>query len=382
MKELIHAVFAASLMAVAAGTAGAQQQQSRTPLEKRAVGPGESVESAVRGEAAYPAITIHNYAPFGFIAHASFEACDSQTIDVSPATYDKAGNVTPGKAEENVKGGTACMVHNIVVQPNPAAKVGVITDYRSTGTTYREYYFLPTTEQEVIGAGIDWQLFSAHEANIPDQGTTGKSPGFVITNKTKWPVAVSLSQVGCLYHDALRPGQSMNRTTGAVWFTVTAQIVPDGVDPNTDLACAIPVVEVVADVLEAALTAGAVSWAGLTAAAVEESVGPAAAYLIPTSAISSATTAGAKGILMSQYPALIANLFRNRTDQLMSQYAGPPWPIRCDQKPTYEITGGWGATGYRADGFWIDPGSPLTITKTNSCGDVPLPTDWTGSLLP
>jgi len=64
------------------------------------------------------------------------------------------------------------------------------------------------------------------------------------------------------------------------------------------------------------------------------------------------------------------DLDANSAAQLRGQYAGPDWPFRCDQKPTYEITGGWGLPGKDAAGnYAIDRGTAMKITKTNGCGN-------------
>lgn len=350
----------------------AQRAPSHTEVAVRYhVAAGSRGAKPVGPVASYPDVVVHNYAPFGLQIWVHYSVCDTKWLPVSTGKIDSAGRTTPGGMSPSyMSGQNACLITKITVEADAGAPSVQISPYMSSGTSYRTFYFLPAPPEQEIVKGVPkyWQLYSQAEASIPDQGVTGKSPGFVITNKTQWPVAVSLDQVGCLYHDALKPGASMNRTTGAVWFTMTAQIVPDGVDPNSDLSCAIPIIEVVADVLEAVMTAGVVSWAGLTESAVIESVGPMGAKLIPMSVVRGATVAAGKGILSSQMDNIMSLLRPHQVATKPGQYAGPPWPFRCDQKPTYEITGGWGKTGYTADGFWIDPGSPLVITKTNTCG--------------
>ena len=51
------------------------------------------------------------------------------------------------------------------------------------------------------------------------------------------------------------------------------------------------------------------------------------------------------------------------------QYAGPEWPFRCDQKPTYVISGGWILDRTPDQRLIVGPGSALRLTKTNGCGN-------------
>lgn len=382
MRVITATLFAACVASLAANAEAQDAQQGATVAYTIAA--SDSAGSPTRSDGAfYPNVTIHNYSPWGLQVwvHYTLNSCDTKWLPVSISRRDAAGTFIPGGMAAAAKynsGENACLISSITVQADGAPKEVQVTNYQSTGTSYREFYFLPAPPEVELGTVQTqkyWQLYSASEAHVPNQGKTGMSPGFVITNKTKWPLAVTLDQVGCLYRDLLRPGDSMNRTTGAVWFTITAENIANGNDPNTTLSCAIPVVEVVADVLEAALTAGAFSWAGLSAAAVAESVGPVGALAIPGSVVRSATTAAGKAILTSQTDNIMSLLRPNQKLTKAGQYAGPPWPFRCSQKPTYEITGGWGRTGHTSHGagvgdeYWIDLGTPLKITKTNTCGD-------------
>jgi hypothetical protein len=61
-------------------------------------------------------------------------------------------------------------------------------------------------------------------------------------------------------------------------------------------------------------------------------------------------------------------LQENGAGSWKGQYAGPEWPFRCDQKPTYVISGGWNLDK-SLDGFVVGPGSELRLTKTNDCGN-------------
>ena len=61
---------------------------------------------------------------------------------------------------------------------------------------------------------------------------------------------------------------------------------------------------------------------------------------------------------------------KNGSSNLVGQYAGPEWPFRCNQMPTYEIVGGPIPPIRLADrGFRVDVGTPLRIIKVNDCGN-------------
>lgn len=55
-----------------------------------------------------------------------------------------------------------------------------------------------------------------------------------ICNHTKYKLYATLDQVGTLYWDILSSGDCMHRNTGAVHFTVTANIATDDFVPPTD----------------------------------------------------------------------------------------------------------------------------------------------------
>ncbi len=133
----------------------------------------------------------------------------------------------------------------------------------------------------------------------------------------------------------------------------------------------LPVAAIVGSILLGALTAG-------VAAAAAPAAGTAAAALAPLvtstavtvtgAALGGAAAAGGTSTLVSA--ALGAALKPNGQGQKKGQYAGPPWPFRCSVKPTYSLTGGWGKKTTDPQGNVIIPlGTPITITKTNTCGN-------------
>lgn len=357
-RRIARAMVPVALLLVTGVSVAAQERRSDAPTEAH----GAPLTT-------YPRVSFKNYAPFGLQVWVHFEACATEWMHVLPAKDDGKGGTIPGgldpqnssNAREN-----ACMLHQVHVEADRGAPAVTLNDYFSTGTSYRAFYVLPATDQ-----ANTWQVYSEHEApDVPDQGTGGKSPGFAITNNTLWPVAVSLNQVGCLYHDVLKPGQSMNRTTGAVWFTISAHIQPDSTDPNTDLSCAIPIVQVVAAVLESALMAGPPGWLALAGSAVGIGTAEGTAMFVPEAMAVAAAKGVAVTALKTSLSSIATALRDHQSTSVGGQYAGPPWPFRCDTKPQYSIRGGWGPTSHDpATGYSIKTGSPLKIVKTNDCGN-------------
>jgi hypothetical protein len=83
----------------------------------------------------------------------------------------------------------------------------------------------------------------------------GIGPGFEVTNKSDWPVLVSIDQVGCLYHGIVEPGDTYKVNTGAVWFTVKTSIAPVLEEP-TDWDCAIKPLVMIGSTAIAGLVTG------------------------------------------------------------------------------------------------------------------------------
>jgi hypothetical protein len=195
----------------------------------------------------------------------------------------------------------------------------------------------------------------------------GKSPGFYITNKTKWPISIALSQVGCLYYGTIKPGEVFRRNTGAVWFTISANIQPDGKEPRTDWDCVAPVAAVVGTVLLAAATAGGGVFLSVPAyAGALVPIATSTAVTASGAALAAGTVAATKALAITVGTVIASNGSSN----LVGQYAGPSWPFRCDQMPTYEIVGGPELPIRLPDGgFRVDVGTPLRIIKVNDCGN-------------
>lgn len=313
---------------------------------------------------AYPNAMVTNKTEFTATGEINYASCKNDKFTVGPGQKWTGPN----------RG--ACLITWIRASlsgnpKTPGAKPGAVQQYSSSGTSYSNFILQATDS--------NYRIWSNHELAAENAKTReGKSPGFHITNKTMWPVAIALEQVGCLYYDTLKSGETFNRDTGAVWFTIKANIQADGKEPRKDWDCIKPVAIIVGTIIASAATAGAATFASLPAAGA--SIGAAALAPIATStalivAGSSVAGAAAGGGTATMVLKLSAEEIGKRLEptsaaSLKGQYAGPDWPFRCAQKPTYEITGGWGKVGQDASGnYAIDPGTALKIIKTNGCGN-------------
>jgi hypothetical protein len=313
---------------------------------------------------AYDSATVENRTTYPVTINVEYAACKGDWFDVPAGTVVKDG-ITPGKAAATSKRG-GCLIRTVkaIFKGDGAGKA--VTTYTSSGTSYSRFI--------VQGADDNYRVWSLQELTAENAMTReGKSPGFYIVNKTKWPVAVALEQVGCLYYGTLKPGEVFNRNTGAVWFTIKANIQADGKEPRKDWDCVKPVAAVVGAILISAATAGAASWAALPAAgaagAALSPIATSSAVIVAGAATKGALTATGSWLVKTTAGELGGKLDSTSAASLKGQYAGPDWPFRCNAKPSYEIVGGWGPTGLDKDGnLAIDPGVPLQILKTNGCG--------------
>ena len=182
-----------------------------------------------------------------------------------------------------------------------------------------------------------------------EKATAGMSPGFKIHNKSTIPLTISLDQLGCLYYENnVKPGQTFDRNTGAVWFTIKAKLY-DPKQKLTTWACAKPIVELVGGALLAAATLGAGDLVFAPAAAGAEAGTEAAAEVAAEkAAVSLARKMAEKALeklvigsgLATLGVAAKKRLEANTATDVTGAYAGPPWPFRCKNKPEYNITGG------------------------------------------
>jgi hypothetical protein len=285
--------------------------------------------------------------------------CQRDNFKIGPAEIGK-DKVIPKTWGASSRG--ACLISSIKARINGGPKV---ISYDSSGTSFSGFLVKDTASGP--------RIFSEQEWRKKTDQRIGKSPGFAVHNKTDWPLAVSLDQIGCLYHDVVDPGTAFIRDTGAVWFTLSASIAPDGRDPNTDMDCIKPVAAAVGAALVAAATGGAGAFA---AAGGSAAGGTAVAALAPiatsagTFAVGGAVGGFVTGFVGSAaFKEALGRLFNdNGSAELEGQYAGYPWPARCDKMPEYEVTGG-PSLEFNDGKSSIGGGTPFTIKKINGCGD-------------
>lgn len=248
---------------------------------------------------------------------------------------------------------------------------GIPESLKGTGrTSYGEkkiivpYTSKPATSYsqfQINAYGDRYQVFSESEWATEGKTDSRKSPGFRLVNKTQWPVAYSLDQLGCLYYGIVparfngKDGVAV-RDTGAVWFTLRAHIQPDGKNTQTDLDCAKPVAVLIGEIFLAVISDGA--------SAEIEGVEVTASFLAKAAAKATVKKMIAGGAKQAgEY------LKETGSITMFGQYAGYGWPLRCDSMPEYHITGGprhvTGPDGERH----IVHDEDFKITKVNDCGN-------------
>jgi len=305
----------------------------------------------------YPLAKIRNRTIFpatGIVRYVS-HLCRDDRFTV-PAGVLQDGAIKEGFWQARRRG--SCLIRRIDAQLRGAGRG--VTSYTSSGTSYGNFI--------IQGTQTDFRVWSDHELAREDaRSIEGKSPGFYITNKTIWPISIALSQTGCLYYQTIPRGGVFRRNTGAVWFTIQANIQPDGKEPRTDWDCVAPVATIVGSALIAAATAGTGVFLAVPAyAGALAPIATSTAVTVSGAAMFAGGTSVTSGLLISM-GSVIA---KNGSTHLVGQYAGPEWPFRCDQMPTYEIVGGPDPPIRLADGgFRVDVGTPLRIIKVNDCGN-------------
>jgi len=262
---------------------------------------------------AYDRVHVTNYSTMGGLAtvhYVDHQVCSKDKFRIAGATIVKNG-IQPAHAWTGSKRGE-CLVKKVGFHPDDRSKITEVNGYRSSGTAYHKFSIMVRTPSRV-------RIVSEHEvkAEKRTKETKNMSPGFKIHNKTDLNLTVSLDQLGCLYYQDLKPGETFDRTTGAVWFTIRAKVT----SPENELStakCALPIVK-------------AVGAAMLVAVAPELSA-RAAAIAAGKFLVKQAATQVGKDLL--------ADLTKSMSVSLYGQYAGPPYPFRCTHKPEYNITGG------------------------------------------
>lgn len=302
----------------------------------------------------YPVAQITNNSPYtvrGTVEYAS-AFCSNDNYSVAPGRTWRARN----------RG--VCLITGITgsIPNGTQSRYGertLVTKYTSSGTAYAQF--------RIEAFGDRYRIFSQNEYEKNQRTDSRQSPGFRFVNKTQWPVAFSLDQVGCLYHDVIPasfPGRGdgvLVRDTGAVWFTLRMHIQPDGVNPLTDLDCAEPIIEIVGDVALAAMTGGA--------SAAASSGARIAARQVAKQAIKKAARRSVKELAKNGREQIGRYLKETGSISMGGQYAGYDWPFRCDQMPEYHITGGPVVVRDEDGEYYLQPGQPFTVTKVNTCGN-------------
>ena len=307
---------------------------------------------------AYPLAKIRNRTispATGIIRYVS-HLCRDDRFSVPAGVLQEDGSIKEGFWQARRRG--SCLIKRIDAQLKGTGRG--VTSYTSSGTSYGNFI--------IQGTQTDFRVWSDHELTRENaKSREGKSPGFYITNKSIWPISIALSQVGCLYYQTIPPGGVFKRNTGAVWFTIQASIQPDGKEQRTDWDCVAPVAAIVASALFAAVSAGTGVFLAVPAyAGALAPIATSTAVTVTGAAVFAGGGSLAGGLLIS----LGTVIAKNGSTHLVGQYAGPEWPFRCDQMPTYEIVGGPDPPVRLSDGgFRVDAGTPLRIIKVNDCGN-------------
>ena len=303
---------------------------------------------------AYEKAQIHNRTPFAGTVAISYSGCRGDTFRVGAGRLDEKGVIQEAiNHAPSTRGG--CLIRKIHVTLEGAPR-GVI-DYTSSGTSYFQFTIVP-------GAS-EFQIISNASVGEARPTMTG-SPGFEITNKTGWIVNVGLANVGCPHGGSILPGQTLSLTTAAAWFTISARMQPErrgefrcGTGAPTEEAAFLMRTATNDPNTFSGIPSGGRNTAG---ASVTAANAVAVRYLVNPSPSAPPITV----------TTVMGGLSATNSVSLARQYSGGDWPYRCDTKPAYEITGGWGPAGTqtRADGsvFVVDPGTAMVIRRVRACG--------------
>jgi len=178
----------------------------------------------------YPDVRVENVTPH------------TATFTVNYSSYlcsnDNDKSVSPGGLWTGSRG--ACLITSITASVKTEDNEIVrCSSYSSSGTSYSTF--------AVMWGGT----------NSCSVQRTNQSNGIDIINKTKFPLQVSLNQIGPLYWDIIQPGGTFSKDTGSVWFTIQASTYIEGSSNKiTTSDSVLPVVAVTASILAAAFTGG------------------------------------------------------------------------------------------------------------------------------
>ena len=194
---------------------------------------------------AYPHFEVLNYTPADVEVIVKYPGCRSDAFKVRAAKRVANGYIPLIGRASAYRGG--CLVSEIFAYATGGSRVP-IQPYKSSGAGYSQFHIQAKSAQESA-------IFSLAEVKRA-RGRSGMSLGFKIHNPTKLPLTISLEQVGCLYYEnRVLPGETMDRDTGAVWFTIKAR--PSNPNkPINDYDCIIPAEKAVISALAAVATGG------------------------------------------------------------------------------------------------------------------------------
>ena len=189
-------------------------------------------------------------------------------------------------------------------------------------------------------------------------------PGFIIRNETVYDIDISLSQVGPLYWETIKPGKIWYQGSGAVWFTIKARVNLSGEEEFTDWNAIIPVAKEVGSFAVSVGTGGAFAgfqgglWAARSTQAGLKLAGTGVYLVSKQLAIDAATGAG--------MDAFKTNLWSESYcyTSLGGCYAGYPLTTRKKEK-MYRIVGGPKLPCYdkQNNRIQISPSEPLRIIE-------------------
>ena len=301
---------------------------------------------------AYSKARITNNTEYTVTGKVNYVLCSSDAYSVAP------GGTWTATTDRGI-----CLISSIDGNANGSSINGEPTGIAAYDPDISTGYSRFQIEGYNGGRDTGYRIYSETEFAKETAGSS-KSPGFYFVNKTDWPIAFRISQVGCLYHGVVPVGGSIRRSTGAVWFQLDFNIQPDGVDPvNVGEDCILPVVEFVADVGLAALSGGSAGAAGAALKAVSKTAIKAGVK----AAIKKGAKAGAKIVVQNAF----ADVFsRFGSVSMFGQYAGYDSPFRCNQQPEYWITGGPQLTLDAFGSLLVANGVKIFgVKKVNDCGE-------------
>jgi hypothetical protein len=172
----------------------------------------------------YPQVKVLNKTQFTATVKITYPGCkNDENIVIAPkgTGLGKSGLSRAG-----------CLVIKIeaTFATNGGASVIQITNYSSSGTGASDFIIEESALNE-RETQFECMVYRMDKEGMP----IGVKPGFVVWNKTKVPVEVSLIVGPRWYHSMVLPGKKFESTTGSFWFRINAEVCLDGKpkDDNT-----------------------------------------------------------------------------------------------------------------------------------------------------